>query len=189
MKNFCVIIAIADFLNIIFAMMPLSAISSEVPKAQQPAVITSLGQSPDSYAASVLAKRAGLKIDYSPLLPAGEVSKYKTLIMAVGASLKGFGSAGVNLDTELKRGNEIVKAAKENKVFFVILHSGGEGRREQMSNRLLDSVARKGDFLLVLEDSNKDDYFTKIAQESKIPILLFEHVLKIQEIFKQMFAE
>lgn len=162
--------------------------ASDIPKAPLPAVITSLGQSPDAYTASLLAKRAKLTIDYDNLMPAKEVSKYKTLIMAVGASLKGFGSAGINLDTELKRGKEIVKAAKENNVFLVILHIGGEGRREQMSNKLLDTVAHQGDFLLVLEDGNQDGYFTEVSKKNNIPLTILENPFKIQDSLKEMFS-
>ena len=171
--------------GVLFFAPRLSA--SEIPRAELPAVITSLGQSPDAYVASVLARRAKVKIHYENLLSPESVSKYRTLLMAVGASLKGFGSAGVNLDTELKRGKKIVKAAKENNVFLIILHTGGEGRREQMSNKLLGRVAGQAQYLLVLKDGNKDEYFTKLSKDKKIPLKLVDSVLEVQDIFKQLF--
>jgi len=177
------------WLSLVFVVsLVLPASASDIPKAPLPAVITSLGQSPCGYTASVLAKRANLTLDYNNLLPASEVSKYKTLIMAVGASLKGFGSAGANLDTELKRGKQIIETAKENNVFLVILHIGGEGRREQMSNKLLDAVAHQGDFLLVLEDGNKDGYFTEVSEKNNIPLTILENPLEIQDSLKELFS-
>ncbi|UCF92054.1 MAG: hypothetical protein JSW39_27940 [Desulfobacterales bacterium] len=181
----CIISLTSIVVGISFA---LGVAASGVVKAQLPAVITSLGQSPDGYTASVLAKRAQLQIEYKNLMPAEEVSNYKTVIMAVGASLKGFGSAGVNLDTELKRGAEIVKACKDQNVLLVIFHTGGEGRREQMSNRLLDTVAAKANYLVVLEESNQDEYFTNVSRENNIPITVVESVIKIQDILKEMFG-
>ena len=162
--------------------------ASDIPKAQLPAAITSLGQSPDAYTLNVLAKRAKIKIDYNSLLPVKDVPHYKTLFMTVGASLKGFGSAGVNLDTEIKRGQEIIKTANENDVFLVIAHTGGEGRREQMSDKLLDKVAGKADYLIVLEDGNKDGYFTDVASENKIPLKLIGNIFEIQTVLKEMFS-
>ena len=162
--------------------------ASDIPKAQLPAAITSLGQSPDAYTLNVLAKRAKLKIDYNSLLPVKDVPHYKTLFMTVGASLKGFGSAGVNLDTEIKRGQEIIKTANENDVFLVIAHTGGEGRREQMSDKLLDKVAGKADYLIVLEDGNKDGYFTDVASENKIPLKLIGNIFEVQTVLKEMFS-
>ena len=175
------------FIITVFLAFPIGA--SDIPKAQLPAAITSLGQSPDAFTVNVLAKRAKLTIDYNSLLPAKDVSNYKTLFMTVGASLKGFGSAGVNLDTEIKRGEEIIKAARQNKVFLVIAHTGGEGRREQMSNKLLDKVADQGDYLIVLEGGNKDGYFTEVAKKSDIPLKIIKTLFEIQSVLEEMFLE
>ena len=177
------------FTFIITVSLALPIGASDIPKAQLPAAITSLGQSPDAFTVNVLAKRAKLTIDYNSLLPAKDVSNYKTLFMTVGASLKGFGSAGVNLDTEIKRGEEIIKAARQNKVFLVIAHTGGEGRREQMSNKLLDKVAHQGDYLIVLEDGNKDGYFTDVAKKSNIPLKIIKTLFEIQSVLEEMFLE
>jgi hypothetical protein len=180
-------------LSLLAGLIPIGAVmavaASGIPKAQSPAVITSLGQSPDAYATDVLAKRAGLKLDYNNLLLAEDVSKYKTVLMAVGASLKGLGSAGINLDTELARGKEIVKQAKDNAVFLIIAHIGGEGRREQMSNELLDAVAAQADFLLVTEEGNQDGYFTQVAEKNSIPITIIENALKLEGVLKEIFSE
>jgi hypothetical protein len=162
--------------------------AAAVPKAQLPGVITSLGQSPDGYTVSTLAKRSKIPLDYSSLLAPKDVAKYKTVLIAVGASLKGFGSAGVNLDTEMARGKELIKIAKEKKIFTVVVHTGGEGRRESMSNMLLDAVAGQADCLIVLETGNADGYFTKISNDKKIPLILVKNVLDVQNVLKEMFS-
>ena len=184
-KSLGLVVFLSFVITLSFA-LPIGA--SDIPKAQLPAAITSLGQSPDAFTVNVLAKRAKLTLDYNRLLPAKDVSHYKTLLMAVGASLKGFGSAGINLDTEISRGKAIVKTAKENNVFLVIVHTGGEGRREQMSNKLLDKVADKADYLLVLEDGNKDGYFTKLSEKHNIPLTLIKTTFKVQDVLKEMFS-
>jgi len=165
-----------------------TAHAAAVPKAQLPGVITSLGQSPDGYTLSTLAKRSKIALDYSSLLAPKDVVKYKTLLVSVGASLKGFGSAGVNLDTEISRGKELMKIAKEKKIFIVVVHTGGEGRRESMSNMLLDAVAGQADYLIVLEAGNGDGYFTKLSNEKKIPLTLVKNVLDVQSVLKEMFS-
>jgi hypothetical protein len=162
--------------------------TTPVPKAQLPGVITSLGQSPDGYTLSTLAKRSKVTLDYSSLLPPKDVAKYKTVFIAVGASLKGFGSAGINLDSEISRGKELVKIAKEKKIFTVVAHTGGEGRRESMSNMLLDAVAGQADHLIVLEAGNEDGYFTNLSKEKKIPLTLVKNVLDVQNVLKEMFS-
>lgn len=177
---------LAALVGATFVASPAHAAS--VPKAQMPGVITSLGQSPDGYTLSTLAKRSKVSLDYSSLLAPKDVAKYKTLLIAVGASLKGFGSAGVNLDSEMSRGKELVKIAKEKKIFTVVVHTGGEGRRESMSNMLLDAVAGQADYLIVLEAGNTDGYFTKLSNEKKIPLTLVKTVLEVQDVLKEMFS-
>ena len=162
--------------------------SADIPKLDTPAIITSLGQSPDAYCVSVLAKRAKLPLKYEKLLKAKDLGEYKTLFMVVGASLKGFGSAGVNLDTEIARGKEIIRNAKEKHIYVVIAHTGGVGRRESMSNKLLDMVGKEADFLLIYKEGNKDDYFTKLAKEKKIPMKTVDKVIDIQGVLVKMFG-
>jgi len=176
----------AAVMSTAFVVSPTHAAS--VPKAQMPGMITSLGQSPDGYTLSTLAKRSKVPLDYNSLLPPKDVVKYRTVLIAVGASLKGFGSAGVNLDTEISRGKELVKIAKERKIFTVVVHTGGEGRRESMSNMLLNEVAGQADYLIVLEAGNEDGYFTKLSAERKIPLTLVKNVLDVQNVLKEMFS-
>ncbi len=173
---------------VVVAFAAATVYAAAVPKAQLPGVITSLGQSPDGYTLSTLAKRSKIPLDYSSLLAPKDVTKYKTLLIAVGASLKGFGSAGVNLDSEISRGKELIKVAKERKTFIVVVHTGGEGRRESMSNMLLDAVAGQADCLIVLEAGNEDGYFTKLSNEKKIPLVLVKNILDVQNVLKEMFS-
>lgn len=170
------------------AFLVAPAHAAPAPKAQLPGAITSLGQSPDGYTLSTLAKRSNVTLDYSSLLPPKDAVKYKTLFIVVGASLKGFGSAGINLDSEMARGKEFVKIAKEKKIFTVVVHIGGEGRRESMSNMLLDTVTGQADYLIVLEAGNADGYFTKLSDEKKIPLTLVKNVLDVQHVLKEMFS-
>lgn len=83
-----------------------------IPQLKTPILLTSLGQAADAHTMSVLAKRAKVPMDFKTFANGTDVSKYKTMFVCVGVSLKGFGSAGVNLDTETARANDIFKSAK-----------------------------------------------------------------------------
>lgn len=161
---------------------------TRVPKARTPVLITSVGQSPDAYLFKVLSDRIKLKYAYDPLAPPAKLEGMKTLILAIGASLKGFGAGGVSLDTELSRGKELMARAKALKVHLIIAHVGGEGRREPMSNKLLDALAGQADHLIVWKDGNRDGYFTKLAEQKKVPLTLIDQVPQIGDILKQIFG-
>ncbi|MBW2606295.1 MAG: hypothetical protein JRD05_01530 [Deltaproteobacteria bacterium] len=152
--------------------------------AKNTAVITSVGQSPEAFSLNILARRAKLAVDYDNRITAEKVKDYKTVVMVCGASLKGFGAAGVNLDTEIKRGHAIAKTAKGNGVFLVVAHTGGEGRREDMTNAILKVLAPMADYLLVMKSSNKDGYFTNIAKKKNIPLSVSEKMFDLPKILR-----
>lgn len=141
----------------------MSAVAADFPKLQTPILFTSLGQSPDVKTLGVLAKRAKLEGETILLASADDVAKYKTLFVTVGTSLKGFGSAGINLDTETRRCEDMLKAARANGVYVILVHIGGEGRRDSMTNLLLEKLAPGADAFIVYASGNGDGWFNTSA--------------------------
>ena len=152
----------------LIALSVIGAQAADFPKIQTPALFTSLGQSPDAKTLSVLAGRAKLAGEYKPLAGVEDVAAAKTVFITVGTSLKGFGSAGVNLDTEKKRCQELVKAAKD------------------MTNQLLEELAPSVDAFLVYEAGNGDGFFTKAAGDR--PIILVPKAIEIAKVLGNLAA-
>lgn len=169
MRNF--IKAFIFTFSILFILPCGVAQAADIPKLSSPVLITSLGQSPDAKTMSVLANRAKMNAEFNQLAMAADAAKAKAMLVVVGVSLKGFGSAGINLDTETKRCEELVKAAKDNKVYIILTHIGGEGRRDSMTNLLLDKLAPHADAFIVYENGNGDKYFNKAAGSKPLVLL------------------
>jgi tripartite-type tricarboxylate transporter receptor subunit TctC len=184
MKFSC--LALALVLTGVFAASAFSAQIADLPKAEPPILVTSLGQAPDGNTIVVLAKRQGVTLTYETLAPAERIKDFKTVIISFGVSLKGFGAAGVNLDTELARAAAIKDAAKANNVKLIGIHIGGVGRRDQMSNKLIENYAGMCDVLIVYKDGNQDQIFSKIAQDNKVLFLELEKLGEINEVLKQL---
>ena len=161
---------------------------SELPALAHPILVTSLGQAPDGNTITVIAKRNGVNLDYETLAAPERIKNFKTVIISYGVSLKGFGAAGVNLDTELDRAEAIKKLAKDNGIKLVGMHIGGVGRRDQMSNKIIENYAGMCDLLIVYKDGNQDGLFTGIAQKSGLPFLELEKLNLLNDILKQMLA-
>lgn len=149
--------------TVLMSTLPMLAVAADIPPLNAPLLFTSLGQSPDVKTLGVLAKRANLEGETILLATAEDVAKCKTLFVTVGTSLKGFGSAGVNLDTETKRCDELIKAAKANGVYVILVHIGGEGRRDSMTNLLLEKLAPSADAFIVYASGNNDGWFNTVA--------------------------
>lgn len=191
----------------------------EIPKAQLPVLITSAGQSPDVTTVNIIAEEAGVPYDYCDvptvdLVKAGvgladkesgpgfhveihsdlekhpKGTAYKTMIFAIGASLKGMGASGLTVESELKRLQSLIDYCQKNNIFIIAIHVGGASKRGAPGSdneRMIDAVAPFANLIIVTKDSNKDGRFDQIAQAKNIPLLQVDNALEIVEIFKKIF--
>jgi len=193
--------------------------SQTVTKAMMPVLTTSAGQSPDVETLNIVMEEAGLGYDYcdvptAELLAPGvglggkesgpgfhveiksDLAKfpkgtpYKTVIFAIGASLKGMGASGLTLETEETRLKKLIDTCRQNRIFVIAVHLGGESKRgapKSDNERMIDAVAPYADSLIVTRDSNKDGRFTTIAKNKNIPLSEVEYALGLVDILKRMF--
>jgi hypothetical protein len=192
---------------------------TETLKAKLPVLTTSAGQSPDVTTVNIVLEEAGIKYDYCDV-PTVEIvdkgvglagkesgpgfhvevytdtakfpegSPYKTLIIAIGASLKGMGASGLTVETEVRRLKKIIDNCKKKKMLIIGVHVGGTSKRGAPGSdneRMIDAVAPFADYLIVTGDGNKDGRFDTIAKEKGIPLTQIEYALDLVEIFKQVF--
>jgi hypothetical protein len=192
---------------------------AEVPKAKLPVLTTSAGQSPDVTTVNIVLDEAEIKYDYCDvpdveLLKAGvgladkesgpgfhvEVhtdldkfpkgTSYKTVIFAIGASLKGMGASGLTVDAEANRLKKLIDHCKKEGIFVIGVHVGGQSKRGAPGSdneRMIDAVAPLADYLIVTADSNKDGRFNSIAEENEIPLTQVEYALDLVDLLKQVF--
>jgi hypothetical protein len=167
-----------------------SASAQKVPagvSAELPVAMTCPGQAPEGQLVKLIFGRLKTPIKYDPFMEPKEIAGSKTLIIILGGSGKGLGSAGVNLQDEMKRADALVAEANKQKIKLVGVHSGGEDRRGEVSTKLIDLVAPKMSYLIVREDGNKDGLFTKLSSERKIPLTLIKGTQELSDVFKELF--
>ncbi len=205
--------------GLIFALPASGLQDTKIPNAELPILTTSAGQSPDVTTLNIILEEAGLKYDYCDvpdveMLKTGaglagkesaegfhveintdlekypEGTQYKTIIFAIGASLKGMGASGLTIEDEEKRLKSLIDYCKENNIFIIAVHVGGLSKRGAPggdNERMIDTVAPFADYLVVASDSNKDGRFTTIAKEKEIPFTEIEYALDLVDILKQVF--
>ncbi|HCZ05537.1 MAG: hypothetical protein PWP37_625 [Thermotogota bacterium] len=171
--------------NLLFA----DSTPTQLPVLEAPVLIVSAGQSPGALQFSVVAKMAKLPHQFEKLLKAEDFdpTKYKTLVLVVGASSKGLGAAGIDIEEEVKRVIALAEKAKANKIPVVICHLEGGTRRGPMSDRILDALAPYASIFLVKTDSDKDGKFKTLSENLKVPIVYFEKTSDLKGIIQQYF--
>jgi len=195
---------------LIFATAPLSFSieQTDLPKTDLPVLITSCGQSPGPVRLKAIFKK--LDLEYEPkaydvveFLTAKDLKVYKdvgtsfnTLIIVMGASLKGMGAAGISIEDEIDRVSELMNEARQHGMTIIGAHIGGMKRRAQgamvgdnTDELSIDAVAPKSDLLVVIKEGNADGRFTIISQDKGIPMIEAEKLLDLIPEFEKLFKK
>jgi hypothetical protein len=155
-----------------------------------PAFVTSIGQSLDAFSVQLAVKRAGVEPEYDAHAEADAIQKSdaKTLFLAVGASVKGFGEAGTSIEKELARAGHILDAGKAKGMKIVMVHLGGKDRRDDLSDQLIKLVAPRSDVIIVVPGSDDDGLIKGIADKGGIPYRVTKSAVSLAEDIKAAFG-
>jgi len=161
--------------------------AGELVKFDQPILITSAGQSAEVQLASVLSKRAGLDVTLNKTATPSDLKQAKTLVLVLGASLKGLGVAGIDAAEEKARVKHLVEAAKNLNIDILCLHLGGEARRGQLTDQIIEEFLPYGKMAIIVKTGNKDGLFTSICAKHGIPLIEVDKTVDALAPFKNAF--
>ena len=201
-------ILIAAAMMLLNATFLFPSLSEEIPKADLPVLITSCGQSPGATMLKVIFIK--MKLQHEPkayainmLASAEDLKKaqeagtpFKSLIIVMGASLKGMGAAGISIDDELARTEKLIAEARNQGTKIIGAHIEGMKRRAQgaavgdnTDELSIDAVAPNSELLIINKDGNADKRFTIIAEEKNIPMIQVEKNLDLMQKLKDIFQD
>jgi len=159
-------------------------------KFSKPALVTAAGQSSDiAVAKALLNTKLKLGLEIKPLAEPADLANIKTLVLIPGASTKGMGAAGIDLDKELDRAKKMVKAAKEKGIKILTLHVGGESRRGKTTDDLLEVVVPESTHVVVVASGNKDKLFNTLAARNNVPLTEVPNLGAAGDAVKSLFQE
>jgi hypothetical protein len=181
---------------------PHAASQADAAKAELPILVTSCGQSNGPTTVKIVLQRLKLAFDIEPQATAGTLrakaqagTPYKSLIITMGASLKGMGAAGIEIEDELARAAALIAEARKTGVKVIGAHVEGLKRRAQgaaagdtTDEQTIDTVAPASDILLVWQEGNSDGRFTAISQAKGIPLIQYEKTLDLIPTLEKLFA-
>lgn len=171
----------------IFFWLFISA-QSNLPKFSSPALITSAGQNAEVQMVAVLAKRAGIDHHLNKLATAQDLAGFKSLLLVLGASMKGLGAAGLDLNKEMERVRGLLEGAEEKNIPILCLHLGGEERRGAQSDEFIKACLPAAKMVIVVKSGNKDGLFTRLCQEKGIPLIEIDRTTEALEPLKNAFT-
>lgn len=153
-----------------------------------PVLVTSFGQSTDAAMLETVMKKANVAdYTYNATADASVIANYKTVIIAVGASTKGLGAAGISEAEETARAEAVMQAIKDNGVEVICCHIGGSSRRGTLSDTFADMVMSEASYIVLKEDANFDYKFTQYAEQNGKPITLIYSTKDTISVFSELF--
>jgi hypothetical protein len=182
----------------------LSAGQAQPAKAEAPILVTSCGQSMGATQIKVLLQqKLKLPFDFEPLAGPSTLqakaqagSPYKSMIIVMGASLKGMGAAGISIDDEIKRASDLIAEARKEGVKIIGAHVGGMKNRAQgaaagdtTDEQSIDAVAPNSNILLVCKEGNADGRFTTISNGKNIPLIEAEKLLDLVPALEKLYSK
>lgn len=211
MKKVILLLAIVSMITLLVFANGLPA-----PQLKMPVVITSAGQGAEVETVTYVSDEVGLKYDYCDILSVAdfvagvglggaqsgigkhvtvlstepEGTQFQTMILVLGASLKGMGASGLSVDDEAGRLKDLIEKAVEKKIAIVVIAIGGEIRRGlpgSPNEVMIDTVAPYANFIITTQDTNLDGRFTKIADEKQIPLKEIESAFDLLDAFTEIF--
>ena len=138
--------------------------------AESPILVTSGGQSADYQMIATVMGKVGMDYTVNNLATSADLGAAKTLIVVVGGSSKGLGAAGIDADQELVRVGELIDGAKAAGLSVIAMHTGGEARRGDLSDKFITPIFEKADYAIVVTSGDEDGLMSGICASKGIPM-------------------
>lgn len=157
------------------------------PIAKEYALITSVGQSTDSYILNDVSNKLMIHSYFMPQAKASDLEGINSLVIVVDYSPLGEKINGISYEDEKKRVAELLKKAKDSNLTVIAVYISGKDRRNKRSDELLSLICPESNYFIGNKDANYDGFLSKLAKKSSIPLTLINGVNNISEPFASAF--
>ena len=155
--------------------------------AEYPALVTSGGQSADYQMIATVLEKQGMEFTTNNLATSADLGDAKTLIVVVGGSSKGLGAAGIDADGELERLDELMTAAKDAGLSIIAMHTGGEARRGDLSDKFITPVFNMVDYAIVVSSGDSDGMMNDLCAGNGIPMDKIDSISDVVTVLPAAF--
>lgn len=166
----------------VFNEYPVTPFSSEL------LLITSAGQSTDAYIFHDMANDLHLNNHFMPEADTYDLSEYSALVIVVGYSGVGMMLNDVTYEEEVKRLQKLIHHGKAELMPVIITYLGGDERRNEWTDKLLMSVTKRADYIIMTTQEGDSTFVRGLTQGKDIPITTVSSVkdlsMPLVSIFK-----
>lgn len=157
------------------------------PIAEEGILITSAGQSTDTYMIKDVANKLMIHNLFMPQAAEPDLEDIRTVVFVVGYSDIGEKLHEISFEEEKERIEGLVRTLEEKGIKVLTIYIGGSLRRNKKTDTLLEMTCKASDYIISTMDSNYDQFLSRLAREYDVPITLVEEINDITEPFVSAF--
>lgn len=157
------------------------------PIAKEPVLITSAGQSTDTYIVKDVANQLMLHNFFMPQAGEANLKDTNTIVFVVGYSPMGEKLHELSFDDEKKRITKLLDNLNDKNMTVLTIFIGGKQRRDQKTNELLKLICPKSHYIIGTREADFDNLLRDIANKNNIPLTLVRNINDVSEPFASAF--
>lgn len=157
------------------------------PIAKEGVLITSAGQSTDTYIVKDIANQLMIHNYFMPQAKSDDLQDINTIVFVVAYSPIGEKLHSTSFSDEKERIERLVEKSRIDNLTVITVLIGGKQRRNDRTDELLKLICKRTDYLISVREANSDNFLSKLAEENNIQITLVKSVNDISEPFASAF--
>lgn len=145
-------------------------------------IITSAGQSTDTYIVQNSANKIHLNHLFMPDANVEDLTDASTLVIVIGYSTLGLQLSEKDFDAEYKR----VESLLAQDIPIVAIYLGGDKRDSKNNRSLMALVSKKADLLMTISEKD-NSYIEALSASNSLPVLYFDELKDLSKPLASIF--
>lgn len=157
------------------------------PIAKEKILITSAGQSTDTYIIKNMANELMLHNYFMPKAETVDLELVRSIVVVVGYSTIGEMLNDSSYKEEVLRIKKFIASVKDADMPIIMVYIGSKARRNPKTEYLLKVVGEASSFIISTHDGDYDEFISSIASKEDIPLSLVGDIQEIKAPFASLY--
>ncbi|SHJ78114.1 DUF6305 family protein [Tepidibacter formicigenes] len=157
------------------------------PIAKGKVLITSAGQSTDTYIVKDIANKLMIHNFFMPQAREVDLEGINTVVFVVGYSPIGENLHDLGYNQEVKRIKNLIKILRKKKITIITVFIGNRKEANKKTDKLLNLTCKYANYVISTKNNNNNQYLLNLAKLYNFKLTLVEDVTGLSEPFASAF--
>lgn len=157
------------------------------PIASETILVTSAGQSTDTYIIKDISNKLMIHNFFMPQAEYEDLENINTIVFVIGYSPLSEKVNQLSFEKESKRIDSLLNYASMNEVTVISVFIGGKQRRTSETDEMLRNIVPKSHYIISTFEGDYDHFISEMTRQNDIPLTLVENITNVSEPFASAF--